>query len=130
MQKITKTFVRSEKTMQEYVDKINKQKETGEKIDVFKNWQKNLVKEFNNWVIIKNEFPYDAIADVSHMISTKRNVAFDWELLNEEEKEEFKIIRNNYIKENYDVLWENLPKTATFPEHFHLHLILLKREEM
>lgn len=101
----------------------------GEKFNnPFENWQDCLVKEFEHWVIIENEFPYDAVATTSHMISTKRMVTFDWKLLNAEEIVELQKIKEGYIKDNYDVLWENLPRGSTFPAHFHLHLMVLKRE--
>jgi len=128
IKKVTRTFLRSNEMMTEYMRVSEERRERGEIANPFENWKNNLVKEFNNWVIIKNEFPYDAVASVSHMISTKRNVAFDWNLLNEEELKEFAEIKNTYIKENYDALWENLPRGITVPIHFHLHLIVLKRE--
>jgi hypothetical protein len=81
-------------------------------------------------VIIENEFPYDAIATTSHMISTKREVRLDWNLLNDDEIKEFEDIKENYLHDNYDVLWENLPKGQSIPGHFHLHLLVLKREEI
>ncbi len=128
--KVTRTFLRTEATMNEYMRVVEERKQKGIIVNPFLNWQNDLVKEFNNWVIIKNDFPYDSIATVSHMIATKRVVEFDWNLLNEEELAEFKEIKNTYIKENYDALWENLPRGGTIFGHFHLHLIILKREEV
>lgn len=128
--KVTRTFVRTDAGMSEYMRMSEERKAKGEKINPFLNWEESLIKEFKNWVIIKNDFPYDAIATTSHMISTKREVAFDWNLLNEEEIEEFNELKNNYIKQNYEVLWENLPKGQTLPGHFHLHLLVLKREDI
>jgi hypothetical protein len=128
--KVTRTFLRTEQGMSEYMRISEERRIKGEKVNIFSEWEKSLIKEFKHWVIIKNEFPYDAIAKTSHMLSTKREVAFDWNLLNEEEIKEFNELKNNYIKENYEVLWENLPKGQTQPGHFHLHLLVLKREEL
>jgi hypothetical protein len=126
--KITKTFVRTPETMAKYVER-NEARRNGEEFkNPFTNWQDNVIQEFNHWVIISNQFPYDAIATTSHMISTKREVGFDWNLLNEEEKAELKQLKETYLKEHYDLLWENLPRGATILSHFHLHLLVLKRE--
>ncbi len=130
IKKVTRTYLRSDEMMTEYMRISEERRLNNEIVNPFEDWKNNLVKEFNNWVIIKNEFPYDAVAKISHMISTKRNVPFDWSLLNEEELKEFAEIKNTYIKENYDALWENLPRGITIPIHFHLHLIVLKREEI
>ncbi len=129
MTKVTKTFLRSPETMAKYMKVSEERRINGHSVNPFLSLQEKPVKDFKYWVIIDNEFPYDAIATVSHMISPKREVAFDWELLNEDEKSEFEEIKNSYIKANYDVLWENLPSGQTIKGHFHLHLIVLKREQ-
>ncbi len=85
------------------------------------------IKEFKYWLIIENEFPYDAIAELHHMLVPKRSVAFDWDLLSREELEEYNFIRKEYLPELYELIWENLPKNRTIPEHFHVHLLRLKR---
>jgi len=128
--KITRTYLRTDEGMNNYMRISDERKLTSEKVKIFTDWQDSLVKEFKHWVIINNEFPYDAIATTSHMIATKREVAFDWNLLNEEELKEFTGLKNTYLKENYEVVWENLPKGQTQPGHFHLHLLVLKREEL
>lgn len=128
--KITRTFLRTEETMNHYMQVAEERRQKGIRAEHFKNYQTLLVKEFQHWVIIENEFPYDAVASVSHMISTKREVALDWKLLNEEERKELEEIRETYLNEHYDAIWENLPKGQTAPHHFHLHLIVMKREEI
>jgi len=125
---ITRTFLRTKETMDRYMKVMAERKEKGIKSEHFINYEHLLVKEFEYWVIIENEFPYDAVAKTSHMISTKRQVPLDWNLLTSGEKMEFEKIRDTYLKEHYDAIWENLPKTQTIPGHFHLHLIILRRE--
>ncbi len=127
-QNITRAFLRSNETMTRYIETMTQRQELGIKANHFLNWKDNLIKEFNHWVIITNEFPYDAVATTSHMIATKREVVFDWKLLNKEEQAEFTEIRDTYLKQEYDAIWENLPKQQTIPGHFHLHLVVLKRE--
>lgn len=130
MRNITRTFLRSNDTMTKYMSDMRELEEKGTRANPFLDWKSCLVKEFDHWVIIKNKYPYDAVATVSHMISTKREVPFKWELLTEEEKDEFEIIKKEYLSLHYDVIWENLPKGQTVPGHFHLNLLVLKREEI
>jgi hypothetical protein len=127
MKKITRTFVRTQETMDRYI------KEAGERVesDPFMNWhEKGLVKEFTHWVIVENDYPYDAIATTSHILCTKRKVLFEWELLTNEETDELTHIKKDYLSQNYDLIWENLPKGQTVPVHFHLNLLILKRESV
>lgn len=127
-QNITRTFLRTKETMERYMRVMKERKEKGIKSTHFIDYDRILVKEFKYWVIVENEFPYDAVATTSHMISTKREISLDWKMLNKEEKNEFEEIKNTYLVEHYDAIWENLPKGQTVPGHFHLHLIVLKRE--
>ncbi len=127
---ITRTFLRTEEGMDRYMEVMKERNEKNIKSDHFVNYQHLLIKEFKHWVIIENEFPYDAVATTSHLISTKREIALDWSLLNKEEWEEFKSIKEEYLKNNYDAIWENFPSGQTIPGHFHLHLVVLKREEV
>ncbi len=126
--KVTRTFLRTQETMERYMKVSEERKSSGQKVDHFLNWKDHCIKEFNNWVIVENEFPYDAVASVSHMIATKREVGFDWDLLTTEEREEYELIKKTYLSEHYDAIWENLPRGSTVAHHFHLHLIVLKRE--
>lgn len=127
---MTKTFVRSEETMAKYLEFARIRKEKGIAVNPFKDWKDYIIKEFDYWYIIPNDFPYDAIATVNHMIAPKREVAFDWRLLTPEEEKELDYLKETYINEHYDVVWENLPKGQTVPAYFHLHLLVLKREEI
>ncbi len=130
MKKITRTFARTKEMMDKYIEKMIERRDLSVPVNPFLDWKANCVKEFNYWFIIKNEFPYDAISITNHMIATKRVVPFDWRLLTEEEEKEIELLKETYINENYDVVWENLPKGQTIPSHFHLHLLVLKREEV
>lgn len=131
---ITATYLRSKETMKRYIAAFEKRKQPGESHNPFmyalKNPKGQIIKEFNNWFIMINDFPYDAVAEVNHMIVTKRKVSFDWKLLNKEEVSEFQIIRDNYLKDNYDVIYENLPSGQTQPGWFHLNLLKLKRTSL
>jgi hypothetical protein len=115
--------------MERYMKTAEERSNSGEKVDHFLKWKDNLIKEFDSWVIVTNEFPYDAVASTSHMLATKREVEFDWDLLTKEERDEYELIRKTYLAEHYDAIWENLPRGSTVAHHFHVHLIVLKREE-
>lgn len=130
MANITRTFLRSDETMTRYMKTMKEREEKGVKFNQFLSNEKKVIKEFEYWIIIDNEFPYDAVATTSHMIATKREVAFDWKLLTIEEDKELEKLQREYLNEHYDVIWENLPKGQTAPGHFHLHLLILKREQI
>lgn len=130
MKKITRTFLRSYEMMSKYMTDMRELEEKGTRTNPFLDWRDSLVKEFEHWIIMENKYPYDAVATTTHMLATKREVAFNWDLLNEEEKKEFEKIRKEYLPEHYDAIWENLPKGQTVPGHFHLNLLVLKREEV
>ncbi len=130
MKKITKSFVRTEETMNKYIQKIIERRDLSIPINPFLDYKSEMIKEFKHWVIIQNEFPYDVIATTHHMIATKRPIAFDWQLLTKEEEREMDFLKETYLNDNYDVVWENLPRGQTVPVHFHLHLLVLKREEV
>ncbi len=127
MANITRTFLRSDAMMTKYMKVMREREEKGIQYNPFK---ETPIKEFNHWVIIDNQFPYDAVATTTHMLATKREIPFSWELLTSEEREEFEQIKKDYLTKNYDAIWENLPKGQTMPGHFHLNLIILKREEI
>ncbi len=123
------TYLRSTETMIKYI-LFNQKIQNGELKLSFDEQFKKPIKEFNHWIIIKNKFPYDAIAEKNHLLFTKRKVEFDWEKLNEEEKLEYRKIRNGYLSQNYDAIQENLPSGQTVPGHFHLQLLTFKRKKI
>lgn len=119
---------RETETREKY-QKYLKSIENQPNINIFTDWRnKKVIAEFEHWAIIENDFPYDAIASTNHLLFTKREIPFDWDLLNQEELKELNKIRKEYLNKNYEVVWENLPKGQTVPVHFHLHLLTLIRE--
>lgn len=131
---ITATFLRSKETMRKYIQTFENRKLPGKSHNPFRyaleNPQGQIVKKFKYWFIMMNDFPYDAVAETHHMIVTKREIAFDWKLLSKEEKEEFQELCEGYIKDNYDVIYENLPSGQTQPGWFHINLLKLKRTSL
>lgn len=83
------------------------------------------IKEFKHWRIVSNKFPWNRIAKIQHMIIPKRHIIY--EKLNNIEKKEFEIIKKTYIEKKYELIAEATNKKKSIPEHFHIHLIILKK---
>lgn len=129
-QHIDRTFLRSEETMNRYIAYTKARAQMPHPPDPFADLDAIALETFEHWVIVPNDYPYDAIATVSHLLFTRRAVAFDWTLLNNAELAELEELRTRYLNEHYDLIWENLPKGQTVPGHFHLHLLTLRRESV
>lgn len=85
---------------------------------------KEAIKNYKYWSVVKNDFPWDRIAKVHHMIIPKRHVTED-KLTKAELKEYFQI-KKNYLLKTYENISESTHKTRTIPSHFHLQLIVIK----
>ena len=86
--------------------------------------EKEPLKNFTRWRIIQNEFPYDKVAKVHHMIIPNRHVTEPE--LNSEEIQEFRDIKQEYLHKKYDFLIEASYLKKSIPGHFHIHLIVGK----
>lgn len=80
--------------------------------------------EFEYWRIIKNDYPYDKIADKHTMLVPKRH-AKEIELVESEKKELFQLKSHDIINE-YDYIIENTKKNISIIEHYHVHLVQTK----
>jgi diadenosine tetraphosphate (Ap4A) HIT family hydrolase len=87
------------------------------------------LREWENWAIIKNDFPYSAAFDVHHMLIPKRRVS-ERELY-ESEREELKQVLDA-ISEDYDCMLVNFKTKQSIRDHYHIHLLVYKtnREEL
>ncbi len=85
--------------------------------------RQKIVNDFLHWRIVENNYPYNAVAEVSHLIFPKRHIKINE--LNEEEISELKDIKLGYITEaKYDYILEAVAMTS-IPNHAHLHLLKL-----
>ena len=82
------------------------------------------IKEFKYWKIIANDYPYDKIAEVHHMLVPYRNFKHDSQMTSVERNELQSV--KSLLNQSYDCIVENLIKNRSFPGHFHLHLIKYK----
>ena len=74
--KITKTFLRSAETMRRYIEKTKERSLMETPENPFADNEKNAIIKFKHWLLIENEFPYDAIASKNHLLFTRRVVPF------------------------------------------------------
>ncbi|MGB4076802.1 MAG: hypothetical protein WBK28_03815, partial [Minisyncoccia bacterium] len=66
--------------------------------------EREILKEFKLWKILKNLFPYDAVAKTHHMLVSKRHVSSDG--LTEEEQKEFEAVKRDYVYAAYEFMIE------------------------
>lgn len=81
------------------------------------------LKDFQYWKIINNNFPYDKVSRIHHMIIPKRCVTE--KNLTPAETAEFLSLKSSYINQNYGHIIEAVNKGKSIPGHFHLHLLVL-----
>ena len=86
--------------------------------------EREALRDFEHWKIIQNEFPYDVLAKVHHMIVPRRHTTESG--LSEAERTELLAIKDDYIHKTYEFLMEATHLTRSIPEHFHLHLVVVK----
>lgn len=87
---------------------------------------KNPLQEFGRWKIIENDFPYDLITGVHHMLVPVRHTKEEG--LDNDESVELLDIKNRFLDSKYDFIAEATAKNKSIPSHFHLHLIVAKDE--
>ena len=83
------------------------------------------IRSYGHWYIVENQYPYDRVAEVHHMLVPIRRFSERGEMEYYESDELRFILRELALNEEYDSLIENFPHERTVPEHFHLHLIKL-----
>ena len=85
-----------------------------------------LVKEWELWVLVKNEFPYDKIAEDHCMLVPKRKFCDDMEMI-EEERWELWDIKKEFSKDRlFDLMCESMQHDKSVTGVFHLHCLRLK----
>lgn len=76
------------------------------------------------WRVVRNEFPYDKIAERSYMFMPKRCIAL-WSDLTSEEVSEWNWFRQEMGKYGINFSMWSSPVTQSVPMHYHEHLIRL-----
>lgn len=85
------------------------------------------IKEFKYWFMVENRFPGDKAFSVHHLLLPLSEVS-DWEDLLDREKQEYYTIRQYYLAQEYDLVYENMPKLRSIANHFHFHCVCLKEQ--
>lgn len=83
------------------------------------------LEQFTHWKIIPNAFPYDRIAKQHDMVVPLRHV--DEDGLTEEESIEYQALKRTRLQD-YEYIIEASSKNKSIPAHFHLHLLVAKKE--
>lgn len=94
--------------------------------DHYADWKSRCIKEYRDWLIIENRFPYDLVANVHHLLIPKRKFS-DYEEMSDGEEEELFQIKKE-VAANYDSVIENFHGNRSVHDHFHFHLIKFKPE--
>lgn len=85
-----------------------------------------VVKEYQHWKIIKNNYPYDAIAEVHDLLVPKRIFSVLSEASDEECTEYREILLSLEKEHQYEAMLINFTKNQSVSAHFHLHLLTWK----
>lgn len=87
--------------------------------------KENILHEGKFWVVIANDFPYDQVFDIHHLLIPRRIFPFASDMTENEftELQEMKL----YLDKYYDSVLENLYEGRSVHKHFHLQLCVWKR---
>jgi len=85
-----------------------------------------VITEFKHWVIVQNQYPYDAVADEHHLLAPKVHVP-DTDDLDVDDLTEYQDVVIPYLEDRYDFIGQNTPHNQTQPQHVHLHLLTWAR---
>lgn len=89
-------------------------------------WKSRIVEEFTHWVLIKNNFPWDKIANEHYLLIPKRMFGLA-EDMNSLEKQELEKIKTKFYT-TYDMIIENMRSLRSVAHHYHVHVLILKEE--
>lgn len=86
-----------------------------------------IIKDYEYWALVENQFPYDAVASTHHMLVPRRHVATGEELTSKEGDELEEIMDGFKDSGYYDCILLNFPAAQSHPTHFHFHLLIWTR---
>jgi len=86
-----------------------------------------IVADYTYWRLIENNYPYDEVASVHHMLVPKQHVSFK-DGVSEEAKKELVLINDGFeTSGEYDCIMQNFSVGQSQPQHLHYHLLTWKR---
>lgn len=116
-----RTLLRSEDTAQKY----EAAQQTSTVIGCRLCNDSETIQAFTHWRLVPNAFPYDKYFSKSIMLVSKRHTNETG--LTQSEVLEFRDIKKSKLMEEYDIIFENLPKQKSIPNHLHYHIVKIKR---
>lgn len=116
MQNLNQDTLRSKKTQKAYMDYLENDYD-GSCIFCAKDL---MVKDYGNFVLLRNRFPYDSIYSDHLLLAPKEHVENMYDLSYERIKEYFEII--DTIKHDHARL--NSRDERSIPLHLHIHLLI------
>ena len=109
--------------------KYKKHMETNDGKEWLANALKNPIKDFGLWVLIEDQFPWDNISTVHHLIFPKRVFRFADDINDEERKCLHDVLLQ--MKKDYDIVVDKIDRidgsNRSIKYHYHLHLLNLKK---
>lgn len=83
------------------------------------------LRSFEHWRLYENIYPYDAVADVHHILIAVRKFARPKDM-SPAERAELEDIKEE-LAPDYDTFLENFPRFQSVHSHLHFHLVVWKR---
>lgn len=87
----------------------------------------DIVKRYKFWFIVENAYPYDAVAEIHHMLVPKEHMCNEEGLTEAMTDEANEIMEELEEKGVYDCFMRNLTVAQSHPTHLHYHLLKWKR---
>lgn len=87
--------------------------------------EKEPLRLFTHWKIVRNDFPYDKLAREHNMIVSLRHTV-EADFTPAETEELRKIKHEIMLSPEYDFVMEITEPHKTIPPHFHMHIIALR----
>ncbi len=111
-------------TEKRYLAFLKKNHEAQQNGAIFTLENEVVLREFTNWIIIENRFPYDGMAKVNHML-IPRDPVTDFYTAPAALQDEYHAIRRLLSEEAYyDAIIENFPRSRSVTRHTHSHLVV------
>jgi hypothetical protein len=114
--------LRSSETIARYKEK---RRAMGDKIKEVDLESLPMVKFWEHWTLVENEFPYDLIAERHCLLVPTRKFLEDEEMTLEERQELFEIKKEFAKDKMFDAILENIKHNRTVPLHYHIHCLKL-----
>lgn len=117
----TNTFLRSDENWDKY------QQEPRRDSDDCLFCNRETIECFTHWYICVNDYPYDTVAEVHHMLVPIDHVSHETELSISARRELEMIFGLLNQEEKYDSIMRNFSIGQSQPMHLHYHLLTWKR---